>query len=159
MPIPNKLPSSTPLTNASDDPRIQEGLRQILQLDERLMQKSVEAAMVARETFPDTWSAADKKQAEHDQKLLLASLERFQSCCDPCIACNLLEPTCRDQASVAQPDHVSSCATHGSKSCSLEPIQKIGSAAKSAQKTLGATDAAAPKQTGVAAVRLVAGYG
>ncbi|KAL3150652.1 hypothetical protein ABBQ32_000452 [Trebouxia sp. C0010 RCD-2024] len=76
VPIPNKLPSSTPLTNASDDPRIQEGLRQILQLDERLMQKSVEAAMVARETFPDTWSAADKKQAEHDQKLLLASLER-----------------------------------------------------------------------------------
>ncbi|KAL3137762.1 hypothetical protein ABBQ38_005025 [Trebouxia sp. C0009 RCD-2024] len=76
VPIPNRLPSSTPLTNASDDPRIQEGLRQILQLDERLMQKSVEAAMVARETFPDTWSAADKKQAERDQKLLLASLER-----------------------------------------------------------------------------------
>ena len=74
--MPNRLPSATPLANPSDDPKIQEGLRQILQLDERLMQKSVEASMVARETFPDTWSAADKKQAERDQKLLLASLER-----------------------------------------------------------------------------------
>lgn len=76
VPTPNRLPSATPLTHPSDDPKIQEGLRQILQLDERLMQKSVEATMVARETFPDTWSAADKKQAERDQKLLLASLER-----------------------------------------------------------------------------------
>ena len=74
--MPNRLPSSAIMANPSDDPRVQEGLRQIVQLDERLMQKSVEAAMVARETFPDTWSAADKKQAERDQKLLLASLER-----------------------------------------------------------------------------------
>lgn len=74
--MPNRLPSSTPLANASDDSRVQEGLIQIAQLDERLMQKSVEAAMVARETFPDTWSASDKKQAERDQNLLLASLDR-----------------------------------------------------------------------------------
>lgn len=51
------------------------------------MQKSMEAAMVARETFPDTWSAADKKQAERDQKLLLASLERCQSGCALPTAC------------------------------------------------------------------------
>ena len=81
--MPNRLPSSTPLANPSKDPRVQEGLRQIVQLDERLMQKSVEAAMVARETFPDTWSAADKKQAERDQKLLLASLERCPFCYAP----------------------------------------------------------------------------
>lgn len=81
--MPNRLPSSTPLANPSKDPRVQEGLRQIVQLDERLMQKSVEAAMVARETFPDTWSAADKKQAERDQKLLLASLERWPFCYAP----------------------------------------------------------------------------
>jgi len=41
------------------------------------MQKSVEAAMVARETFPEATFAADKKQANRDQKLLLASLERY----------------------------------------------------------------------------------
>ena len=68
--------AASPLTTPSEDPRLQEGLRQILQLDERLMQKSAEAAMVARETFPDAWLAADKKQAEKDQKLLLASLDR-----------------------------------------------------------------------------------
>ena len=65
------------MATPSEDPRIQEGLRQILQLDEHLMQKSVEAAMVARETFPDAWLAADKKQSERDQKLLLASLDRY----------------------------------------------------------------------------------
>ena len=59
---------------------MQQGLQQILQLDEQLMQKSVEAAMVARETFPDTWLAIDKKQAERDEKLLLASLERWTDC-------------------------------------------------------------------------------
>ena len=71
--------SATPLPTPSEDPRLQEGLRQILQLDERLMQKSAEAAMVARETFPDAWLAADKKQAEKDQKLLLASLDRYRN--------------------------------------------------------------------------------
>jgi hypothetical protein len=40
------------------------------------MQKSVEAAMVARETFPEAWLAADQKQADRDQKQLQASLER-----------------------------------------------------------------------------------
>lgn len=65
------------MATPSEDPRIQEGLRQILQLDEHLMQKSVEATMVARETFPDAWLAADKKQSERDQKLLLASLDRY----------------------------------------------------------------------------------
>ena len=76
VPAPNRLLSPTPLVNPSEDPRVQEGLRQILQLDESLMQKSAEAAMVARETFPEAWLAADKKQADRDQKQLLASLER-----------------------------------------------------------------------------------
>ena len=76
VPTANRLPSLKPLTNSSADPRVQHGLRQILQLDEQLMRKSVEATMVARETFPDTWLAADRKQAERDQRLLLASLER-----------------------------------------------------------------------------------
>lgn len=76
IPITDSQTSSTPLATPSEDPQLQEGLRQILQLDERLMQKTAEAAMVARETFPDAWLAADRKQAEKDQKLLLASLDR-----------------------------------------------------------------------------------
>ena len=67
-----------PLASPSDDPRVQEGLRQILQLDERLMKKSAQAALVARETFPEAWEAQDRKQAERDEKQLLQSLER---CC------------------------------------------------------------------------------
>ena len=76
IPVIDSQTSSAPLATPSEDPRLQEGLRQILQLDERLMQKSAAAAMVARETFPDAWLAADRKQAEKDQKLLLASLDR-----------------------------------------------------------------------------------
>ena len=76
IPTPNRLMSPTLLATLSEDPKIQEGLRQILQLDQCLMQKSVEAAMVARETFPEAWLAADKKQADRDQKQLQASLER-----------------------------------------------------------------------------------
>ncbi|DBA91774.1 TPA: hypothetical protein ACH3X1_003363 [Trebouxia sp. C0004] len=76
IPTPNRLMSPTLSATPSEDPKIQEGLRQILQLDQCLMQKSVEAAMVARETFPEAWLAADKKQADRDQKQLQASLER-----------------------------------------------------------------------------------
>ncbi|KAL0053140.1 hypothetical protein WJX82_001504 [Trebouxia sp. C0006] len=76
IPTPNRLMSPTLLATPSEDPKIQEGLRQILQLDQCLMQKSAEAAMVARETFPEAWLAADKKQAGRDQKQLQASLER-----------------------------------------------------------------------------------
>lgn len=76
VPTPNRLMSPTLLATPSEDPKIQEGLRQILQLDQCLMQKSVAAAMVARETFPEAWLAADQKQADRDQKQLQASLER-----------------------------------------------------------------------------------
>ena len=76
VPVSTRLPCASLLANPSEDPRVQEGLRQILQLDNQLMQKDAEAAMVARETFPDTWIAADKKQAEREQKLLLASVAR-----------------------------------------------------------------------------------
>ncbi|KAL0034494.1 hypothetical protein WJX79_005414 [Trebouxia sp. C0005] len=76
IPTPNRLMSPTLLATPSEDPKLQEGLRQILQLDQCLMQKSVEAAMVARETFPEAWLAADKKQADRDQKQLQASLDR-----------------------------------------------------------------------------------
>lgn len=60
-----------------------EGLRQILQLDERLMKKSAQAALVARETFPEAWAAQDRKQAERDEKQLLQSLERCHDVLPP----------------------------------------------------------------------------
>lgn len=65
-----------PLASSSDDPRVQEGLQQILQLDEKLMKKSAKAALVARETFPAKWEAQDQRQAERDEKMLLQSIER-----------------------------------------------------------------------------------
>ena len=77
LPTPNKLATPVPLASPSDDPRVQEGLRQILQLDERLIKKSAQAALVARETFPEAWEVQDRKQAERDEKQLLQSLERY----------------------------------------------------------------------------------
>ena len=77
VPTSDSQISPSLMATSSADPRVQEGLRQILQLDQRLVQKSAEAAIVARETFPKAWLAADKRQAERDQKLLLASLERY----------------------------------------------------------------------------------
>ena len=63
-------------TTSSTNPCPQEDFCQVLQPDQRLMQKSAEAAIVAKETFPKAWLAVDKKQAEKGQKLLLASLQR-----------------------------------------------------------------------------------
>ena len=65
------------MASPSDDPRVQEGLRHILQLDQRLIQKSAQLALVARDTFPDKWEAADRKQAQRDERLLLDSLNRY----------------------------------------------------------------------------------
>lgn len=76
LPTPNRLASPVPLTSPSDDPKVQEGLQQILHLDEKLLKKSAQAALIARETFPEAWEAQDRKQAERDEKLLLQSLER-----------------------------------------------------------------------------------
>lgn len=89
VPTPTGEEATVPLASPSDDPRVQEGLRHILQLDRRLMQKSAQLALVARDTFPDKWEAADRKQAQRDEQLLLDSLNR---CVTSRVATDTVQP-------------------------------------------------------------------
>ena len=59
------------LPEAHEDPRVNEGLQRIRELDRRLSDKAIEAMVVARETFPD-------KFVEHESRRLQSHANRVE---------------------------------------------------------------------------------
>ena len=69
-PVPSR-PSS-----AWDDPKVQQGLYKIAQLDRCLMEKAAAATIVSRETFPEDWEEAGRKRSQRAQTQLAAVIAR-----------------------------------------------------------------------------------
>jgi hypothetical protein len=58
------------LPDSHEDPKVEEGLRRIRELDHRLSEKSLEAMLVARETFPDKYAEQERKRLDtHSQRV------------------------------------------------------------------------------------------
>lgn len=49
------------LPDSHSDPKVQDGLGRIKELDEKLADKTMEALIVARETYPDKWAEVSCK--------------------------------------------------------------------------------------------------
>ena len=69
-PVPSR-PSS-----AWDDPKVQQGLCKIAQLDRCLMEKAAAATIVSRETFPEDWEEAGRKRSQRAQTQLATIIAR-----------------------------------------------------------------------------------
>ncbi len=69
-PVPSR-PSS-----AWDDPKVQQGLYKIAQLDRCLMEKAAAATIVSRETFPEDWEEVGRKRSQRAQTQLAAIIAR-----------------------------------------------------------------------------------
>lgn len=64
------------LPDSHSDPKVQDGLGRIKELDEKLADKTMEALIVARETYPDKW--AEVRQGEGSKKVTLCDCTPIQ---------------------------------------------------------------------------------
>lgn len=57
------------------DPRVEEGLARIRELDAVLNDKLITALIVYRETFPEQWAEQERKRLDHHSKAVEEALK------------------------------------------------------------------------------------
>ena len=71
---PTELPISQ-LPDTDPDPEIEKGLYAIRALDAQLDEKTLEAVIVARETFPERWAAEERRRMDRHVRAVEEALK------------------------------------------------------------------------------------